>query len=291
MKMAILFALFVAIVGQFMADEVKAWFGWLHVKLRRSAVAKLPNECRDRYDEEWEGAIEEIPGEIFKTVYSLGLLRAAFGIRKTALRDAANSKDGLASFKRTFDIVFSSLILILLAPILLAIAIALKIDSPGPVFYRSERIGKKGRKFFCFKFRTMVLDADSSHPNFVHLYERDGVLFRISSDPRITPLGRFLRKYSLDELPQFFNVIKGEMTIVGPRPPIASEVHEYKLSHLPQINLTPGITGLWQVHRHKNPSSANYVALIEAYIKNMSLWTDIKIILRTIGVFFAGTGT
>ena len=164
-------------------------------------------------------------------------------------------------FKRAFDVVFSTLILILFSPLLLIIAIAVKMDSPGPAFYESERIGKKGRVFHCVKFRTMVSDADLRRADVMHMNERDGVLFKISNDPRITHLGRFLRKYSLDELPQFINVLKGEMSIVGPRPPIASEVKEYKLSHLRRLDVTPGITGLWQGQGRTDPSFASYVSL------------------------------
>ena len=194
-------------------------------------------------------------------------------------------------FKRVFDVVFSVLLLIPLAPILLVIAIAVKLDSPGPVFYTSERIGKKGRVFHCMKFRTMVKDADARRGDLAHMNERDDVLFKISNDPRVTRLGRFLRKYSLDELPQFFNVLKGEMSIVGPRPPIASEVKEYKLSHLRRLDVMPGITGLWQVQGRRDPSFASYVSLDVTYIDNWSIWLDFKIILRTVGVVFAGTGS
>jgi exopolysaccharide biosynthesis polyprenyl glycosylphosphotransferase len=194
-------------------------------------------------------------------------------------------------FKRVFDVLFSSLFMILLSPILLIIAIAVRLDSPGPAFYASERIGKKGRVFHCIKFRTMVRDADKRRADVMHMNERDGVLFKISNDPRITKLGRFLRKYSLDELPQFINVLKGEMSIVGPRPPIASEVKEYKLSHLRRLDVMPGITGLWQVQGRQDPSFASYVSLDVTYIDNWSIWLDFKIIMRTIGVVFAGTGS
>jgi exopolysaccharide biosynthesis polyprenyl glycosylphosphotransferase len=194
-------------------------------------------------------------------------------------------------FKRTFDIVFSTLVLVLLAPLIAAIAIAIKLDSHGPVFYRSERIGKKGVVFRCTKFRTMVPDAEKRRADVMHMNERDGVLFKISNDPRITTLGRFLRKYSLDELPQFFNVLKGDMSVVGPRPPIASEVKEYKLSHLRRLDVTPGITGLWQVQGRQDPSFASYVSLDVTYIDNWSVWLDFKIIVKTVGVVFAGTGT
>ena len=194
-------------------------------------------------------------------------------------------------FKRTFDYVFSILTLLLLSPVLLAIAIAIKLDSPGPVFYFSERIGKKGRVFRCIKFRTMIRDADKKRAGMMHLNEREGVLFKISDDPRITKLGRFLRKYSLDELPQFFNVLRGEMSVVGPRPPIGSEVREYKLSHLRRLDVTPGITGLWQVQARQDPSFDSYISLDVTYIENWSIWLDFHIILRTIGVIFDGTGT
>lgn len=193
--------------------------------------------------------------------------------------------------KRALDIVLSSLALTILSPVLLAVAIAVRLDSPGPIFYASERIGKKGRVFRCLKFRTMVRDADKRRADIMHMNERDGVLFKISNDPRITRVGRILRKYSLDELPQFFNVLHGDMSIVGPRPPIASEVREYKLSHLRRLDVTPGITGLWQVQGRQDPSFDSYISLDVTYIENWSIWLDLKIILRTVAVVFSGTGS
>jgi exopolysaccharide biosynthesis polyprenyl glycosylphosphotransferase len=194
-------------------------------------------------------------------------------------------------FKRVFDTVFSSLALLVLSPALLAVAIAIKLDSPGPVFYTSERIGKKGVVFRCIKFRTMVRDADKRRAEVMHMNERDDVLFKISNDPRVTRLGRFLRKYSIDELPQFINVLRGDMSIVGPRPPLAGEVRRYDLSHLRRLDVTPGITGLWQVQGRQDPSFASYVSLDVTYIDSWSIWLDFKIILRTIAVVFAGTGS
>ena len=193
--------------------------------------------------------------------------------------------------KRVLDVTFSTLLLLALSPFILAIAIAIKIESRGPVFYDSERIGKKGRVFRCFKFRTMVRDAEKRRADVMHMNERDGVLFKITNDPRITRVGRFLRKYSLDELPQFLNVLRGDMSVVGPRPPIASEVMEYKLNHLRRLDVTPGITGLWQVQGRQDPSFDSYVSLDVTYIENWSMWLDLKIIVRTIGVVFSGTGT
>ena len=193
--------------------------------------------------------------------------------------------------KRWLDVVLSILALIVLSPVLLAVAIAVKLDSHGPMLYFSERIGKKGRVFRCAKFRTMVRDADKRRADVMHMNERDGVLFKISNDPRITGVGRFLRKYSLDELPQFFNVLRGDMSIVGPRPPLASEVREYKLSHLRRLDVTPGITGLWQVQARQDPSFDSYISLDVTYIENWSIWLDLKILARTVGVVLAGTGT
>jgi len=193
--------------------------------------------------------------------------------------------------KRALDILISTLVLLVLSPALLLIAIAVKLDSRGPVFYSSERIGKKGRVFRCTKFRTMIRDAENRRADVMHMNERDGVLFKISNDPRITKLGRFLRKYSVDELPQFFNVLRGDMSIVGPRPPLASEVREYKLSHLRRLDVTPGITGLWQVQARQDPSFDNYISLDVTYIETWSIWLDLKIIARTVGVVFAGTGS
>jgi exopolysaccharide biosynthesis polyprenyl glycosylphosphotransferase len=193
--------------------------------------------------------------------------------------------------KRVLDITFSSIALALLSPIMLTIAIAVRLDSEGPIFYRAHRIGRKGRTFFCYKFRTMVQDADKLKEKLAHMNERDSVLFKISNDPRITRVGRILRKYSLDELPQFYNVLRGDMSLVGPRPPIAREVEQYELDHLRRLEVLPGITGLWQVEARQDPSFDSYISLDTAYVENWSLWLDLKILARTVGVVFAGTGS
>jgi exopolysaccharide biosynthesis polyprenyl glycosylphosphotransferase len=192
--------------------------------------------------------------------------------------------------KRLLDIALSSVALVVLSPVLLAIAIAVHTDTPGPIFYWSERIGKKGRVFGCMKFRTMVPDAERRRTEVLHMNERDSVLFKITNDPRITRVGRFLRKYSLDELPQLINVLRGDMSLVGPRPPIASEVRRYELNHLRRLDVMPGVTGLWQVQARQDPSFDSYISLDTAYIENWSLWLDIKILVRTVGVVIAGTG-
>jgi len=192
--------------------------------------------------------------------------------------------------KRTLDLVLSLITLVVVAPVMLLIALAIKLDSKGPIFYSSERVGRKGKLFQCLKFRTMVANADAIRSSLEHMNEREGVLFKITNDPRITRVGGILRKYSLDELPQFVNVLKGEMSIVGPRPPIASEVAQYDLSHLRRLDVLPGITGLWQVEARQDPSFDSYISLDTAYVDNWSLWMDIKILLRTVTVVFGGTG-
>lgn len=192
--------------------------------------------------------------------------------------------------KRALDVILSGAALLALLPILMAVAVAIKLDSPGPIFYSSERIGKKGRVFSCVKFRTMVRDAERRRAEILHMNERDGVLFKITNDPRVTRVGAFLRKYSLDELPQFFNVLRGDMSMVGPRPPLAGEVKQYELSHLRRLDVMPGITGLWQVQARQDPSFDSYISLDTAYIENWSIWLDLKILVRTLGVVIAGTG-
>jgi len=164
-------------------------------------------------------------------------------------------------------------------------------DSKGPIFYRAKRIGRKGRTFDCYKFRTMVINADKLKEQLAHMNERDGILFKITNDPRITKVGTRLRKYSLDELPQLYNVIKGDMSLVGPRPPIAAEVEKYDLSHLRRLDVLPGITGLWQVEARQDPSFDSYISLDTAYVENWTLLLDLKILLRTVGVVVMGTGS
>jgi exopolysaccharide biosynthesis polyprenyl glycosylphosphotransferase len=198
---------------------------------------------------------------------------------------------GAFMLKRALDITLSTLALLVVSPIMLAIAIAVKLNSKGPVFYRAQRIGRKGRAFACFKFRTMVQNADKLKADLEHMNERDGILFKIANDPRITSVGRFLRKYSLDELPQFYNVMRGDMSLVGPRPPVASEVEQYDLAHLRRLDVLPGITGLWQVEARQDPSFDSYISLDTAYVENWSLWLDLKILARTVGVVFSGTGS
>jgi exopolysaccharide biosynthesis polyprenyl glycosylphosphotransferase len=192
--------------------------------------------------------------------------------------------------KRWLDQVCSMAALLAGLPLLVLLAIAIKLDSRGPVIYASTRIGRKGRTFRCYKFRTMVTNAEALKVSLQHLNERDGVLFKIAKDPRITRIGGILRKYSLDELPQFWNVLKGDMSMVGPRPPLADEVQRYELEHLRRLDVLPGITGLWQVESRCDPSFASYISLDVQYVERWHLAMDLKILYKTIAVVFAGSG-
>jgi exopolysaccharide biosynthesis polyprenyl glycosylphosphotransferase len=193
--------------------------------------------------------------------------------------------------KRVMDTTGALLAMLLGWPIMLLLVAAIKLDSKGPVFYKAERIGRKGRTFKCYKFRTMCVDADSMTKDLLHRNERDGILFKITDDPRVTRMGKFLRKYSLDELPQFYNVLRGDMSLVGPRPPMAREVEQYDIAHLRRLDVLPGMTGLWQVEARQDPSFDSYISLDTAYVENWSLWLDMKILARTVGVVFSGTGS
>jgi exopolysaccharide biosynthesis polyprenyl glycosylphosphotransferase len=198
---------------------------------------------------------------------------------------------GAFLLKRALDITVSTIALVVASPVMLATAIAVRMDSEGNTFYKAHRIGRKGRTFACYKFRTMVHNADKLKADLEHMNERDSVLFKIAKDPRVTRVGKVLRKYSLDELPQFYNVLRGDMSLVGPRPPMAAEVEKYDLAHLRRLDVLPGITGLWQVEARQDPSFDSYISLDTAYVENWSFLMDLRILARTVGVVLSGTGS
>ena len=192
--------------------------------------------------------------------------------------------------KRFMDLFLASIALVFLWPLMLAIALAVKLESPGPAIYRSLRAGKWGRKFDCYKFRTMVAEADELKDNLRFLNQRRGPFFKIAGDPRVTRLGRLLRKYSLDELPQLWNVLKGDMTLVGPRPHPLDDVELYGPEHHKRLEVKPGLTGLWQVTARTNPSFEMCMALDLGYIQQWSLLLDFRILMKTIPAVLAGEG-
>ena len=192
--------------------------------------------------------------------------------------------------KEAFDILFSAFVLVITLPIMLIITILIKCTDKGPVFFKQERVGQNGRRFVCFKFRSMILNAESMVEELQHQNESDGPTFKIENDPRITKIGKFLRKTSLDEFPQFFNVIKGEMSVVGPRPPLLSEVKQYEKYQLRRLSMKPGITCIWQVSGRNSISFKEWMQMDLDYIDNWSVWLDMKIILKTITVVFKANG-
>jgi len=192
--------------------------------------------------------------------------------------------------KRAMDFICSAIALVLLAPVGAVISLAIKMDSAGPVLYRAPRIGKKGRQFVCYKFRTMVADAEQLKDSLRSLNERDGVTFKINNDPRVTRVGRYLRMSSLDEVPQLWNVLKGEMSLVGPRPHPVDDFQRYDLEHFRRLDVTPGITGLWQVTARHDPAFETNIRLDMKYIDSWSFWLDVRILLRTLVEVFRVEG-
>ena len=192
------------------------------------------------------------------------------------------------TLKRIGDVIFSLLVITIGSPIFILIGILVKLSSPGSIFYVQKRVGRNYREFGCIKFRTMYKDADELLPNLLEKYplmrkefEKD---FKLRHDPRITKLGRFLRRSSLDELPQFFNVLKGEMSVVGPRPIVSNEIYKYSLFMEEVVSVRPGLTGLWQVSGRNNLSYKKRVQLDLVYARNRNFILDLEIIILTLGV-------
>jgi len=192
--------------------------------------------------------------------------------------------------KRIIDIIGAGFGLAILSPLLVFIAVLIKVDSCGPIFYSAKRAGRKGRPFRCYKFRTMVTDADRRKKELLEKNQRSGPIFKIFDDPRITRLGRLLRRYSLDELPQLWNVIRGEMSLVGPRPHPVDEFASYELCHLSRLDVTPGLTGLWQVSARRDPSFDHAMELDREYIRSWNLALDLRILMKTVFAVARGSG-
>lgn len=195
------------------------------------------------------------------------------------------------AFKRLMDIVVSLALLVVLSPVFLAIAVAVKLSSPGPVFFSQVRVGRYGRHFNFYKFRSMRVDAERLRGSLEEKNESaDGVIFKMKNDPRITRTGRFLRRSSLDELPQLWNVFIGDMSLVGPRPPLPSEVANYTLEDRKRLDVIPGLTCLWQINGRSDIPFSRQVQLDKEYILAPSVWKDVWILLKTIPAILGGKG-
>ncbi|HZH74322.1 MAG TPA: sugar transferase [Mariniphaga sp.] len=192
--------------------------------------------------------------------------------------------------KETLDFFLSIIFITLISPVMVGIAIAIKLDDGGPVFFKQTRVGRHGRLFKCIKFRTMIINAEEVKEKIISLNEQDGPVFKIKNDPRITRVGQFLRKTSLDELPQFFNVLAGDMSIVGPRPPIPEEVKQYQRHLKRRLSINPGITCIWQVSGRNNVPFDKWMEMDMQYIDNWSLRLDFIIMLKTVKVIFERNG-
>jgi exopolysaccharide biosynthesis polyprenyl glycosylphosphotransferase len=196
-----------------------------------------------------------------------------------------NKKQSYVFMKRLMDIVGALCGLIFLSPVFIIVAVLIKLeDSQGPVFFKQIRVGKDEKEFGMYKFRSMVTDAEEKLKDLLQHNEVSGAMFKMKEDPRVTKVGKFIRKTSIDELPQLINVLKGEMSLVGPRPPLSREVKEYTTYDKQRLKVTPGCTGLWQVSGRSNIGFEEMVELDLSYIQNRNLLLDIKIIFKTVGV-------
>ena len=192
--------------------------------------------------------------------------------------------------KRLFDLAVALAGLALLLPLLPAVIVLIKLDSPGSIFFRQKRVGQGGRLFTCYKFRSMVQDAEALKPHLAELNEATGPAFKIREDPRITAIGAFLRRSSLDEVPQLFNVLLGQMSIIGPRPQIPTEVELYEPWHCRRLEVKPGITCLWQVSGRSHIGFDEWMRLDLEYVRTRGWRTDLKILLRTLPAVIARKG-
>lgn len=213
-----------------------------------------------------------------------------FGVCSLLRLHEERPPDLMLAAKRGIDILGAACGLLFASPVLAAVALAIRLDSPGPVFYSAKRAGQKGRTFPCHKFRTMVVHADAVKDQLRSQNQRQGPFFKMERDPRITRIGRFLRKYSLDELPQLWNVLRGDMSLVGPRPHPLDDYAGYRLADLCRLDVKPGLTGLWQTTARHDPSFETSIRLDQQYIECWSLALDFRILLRTLGVVLAGGG-
>jgi exopolysaccharide biosynthesis polyprenyl glycosylphosphotransferase len=230
---------------------------------------------------EEEGKIVRIPMDVLDHAVTVGRMEELDGTPVFSLVSGPDRALALA-IKRAVDLALSAAGLIVLSPFLLAIAAAIKLGDGGPILFRQRRVGLHGRQFDVAKFRSMHIDAEQRLAELASLNEIQGRAFKITNDPRVTSAGRFLRRTSLDELPQLVNVLRGDMSLVGPRPPLPTEVEGYDLWHRRRLSMKPGMTGLWQVRDRRSSNFDTWVQADLEYIDRWSLWLDLKILVRTI---------
>jgi exopolysaccharide biosynthesis polyprenyl glycosylphosphotransferase len=266
----------------------------LHSEVVDEVAVCLPFSDEEAIDEivrlcEDEGKIVRIPVAVLDRTLTSGRIEEIDGLPILSLVGVPDRVVGLAA-KRVLDIVGSAFLLLALAPLLALLALLVKLDSPGCAFFRQERVGVHGRLFRIVKLRSMCSDAEQQLDDLRDRNVIRGQAFKLRRDPRVTQVGRFLRRTSLDELPQLWNVLRGQMSLVGPRPPLPCEVAEYDIWHRRRLSMKPGMTGLWQIGARRNPEFDSWVEKDLEYIDRWSLWLDLKIIARTVPAMFSGTG-
>jgi exopolysaccharide biosynthesis polyprenyl glycosylphosphotransferase len=236
---------------------------------------------------------ENVRARIVPDLFQMTLSRMAIteiaGIPLIGVKNVRISAFALF-FKRVVDVALATIVLVFAAPLMGLVALVIKLDSPGPTLFRQERVGKGGRPFTLYKFRSMGVGAEDQKELLRNLNEADGPLFKIKEDPRVTRLGRLLRRLSLDELPQFYNVLRGDMSLIGPRPPLPEEVVQYQPWHMRRLEIAPGITGLWQVSGRSELPFDEMALLDIYYIEQWTPALDVKILLRTIPTVLFGDG-
>ncbi|NLG49352.1 MAG: undecaprenyl-phosphate glucose phosphotransferase [Chloroflexi bacterium] len=260
-------------------DEVIITLPWIsHRK-----ILSIMNQCQRDHVQ-----VRIVP-DLFQMTLSKVVVENVHGVPLLGIREPA-LRDWQVVLKRGMDILVSAISLLLLSPFMGLIAIAIKLDSPGPVIFKQLRVGRDGVRFYCFKFRSMCVNAEAQVAVLASMNEASGPLFKMRNDPRRTRVGRFLRRTSLDELPQLWNVLQGQMSLIGPRPPLPSEVMEYEPWHLRRLEVSPGITGLWQVSGRSDLTFDEMVLLDIYYIENWSPLLDLRILIKTIPTVLLGSG-
>jgi len=267
------------LIKELAVDEVIITLPWMYHRKIVSIIAQCERE---------KVRVRIVP-DIFQMTLSRLHIEDLAGIPMIGIQERS-IKGGQLVFKRVMDIVLSSLLLVLLFPLFVLIAVAIKLDTPGPVILRQIRVGKGERLFTCFKFRSMRVGADEEKAQLLERNEANGVWFKMRDDPRVTRVGRFLRRASMDELPQFLNVLMGHMSMVGPRPAVPSEVQHYQPWHKRRLEVAPGVTGLWQVSGRSNLTFDEMVLLDLYYIENWSPLLDLHLLLRTVPTVVSGEG-
>jgi exopolysaccharide biosynthesis polyprenyl glycosylphosphotransferase len=231
-----------------------------------------------------------IPVDLFDTRAAHVVRRDVAGLPAISFSVHGRHRVWQFAAKRAFDIAGSLLLLAITAPVWIAVAVAIKLDSPGPIFFVQPRCGRYGRVFPFLKFRTMSTDAEARKADLRALNEKSGPVFKMQHDPRVTRVGRILRKYSIDELPQVLNVLVGHMSLVGPRPPVPAEVAKYELDHRGRLSMRPGLTCLWQVSGRNEIEFEDWVKLDIEYVERWSLLLDLQILLATFPAVISGRG-